>query len=814
MPASSAEQQAAAACDREAELALSALAGPPPPDSDAAGVLQHHRKVQALQALWGFYRPKLPVRLLVPRLLAAGSTLAQRAQHALAAHAFQFAADLAGAGDADATRTLVPALYGLHCARAAAALDADARLQHEQSVAALRAAVDGLQAATSLASSHSSEPAADLVRAGTEHLQRLCERLIAAGRHADALPALVFAARAMEGAASLGAAQHLPWRAQLYTAAATCFHAAAAHDEHRAFLDSGLAALEALRRAQALDAVPDPDAAAALRAARARLSLLQAVLLPGLQPADVTGLRALLAPLGSAREQLQALADALRASLSSGAAASPLDARQPPEQLQAPLAVAADLAGSVLAAGAPAAEPGLHLELLCVACAYQQQELCDRLIAAAVEAGAAGTASGPHAALVAAARVLQATLALQRAPSAGSALLLAATLAGQDGAALGERLPGLLAAAALRLHEAAGWSSAVDDPTAPALQVLEGLHTALTLSRHPDGVLHGCIALRLARAHERSGQLDRALAVLGEGLAAIVGARAAELTATAGRADERVRWISGARTQADDAAAAALANMPALAQELACLHADALLARARVELALGLRRATARAASRQQALLASIAARDEHDAVFGARTRKERRADAAAVDAAGQPPATAPDCEHALLAACGASGGARALVLVATALAQPDPDRQAALLEGACDDLDAAQAAEAALFAAAVARPSPQRPTAAILGRLPHSVTLTAELPPAPAASSGARAPALCAAFCKPHGAATLAINKTACECPGEPRVCARGGPWCRRRGCVGGVPCATSPPPPRRVQARAPRCPSGRASP
>jgi hypothetical protein len=165
-----------------------------------------------------------------------------------------------------------------------------------------------------------------------------------------------------------------------------------------------------------------------------------------------------------------------------------------------------------------------------------------------------------------------------------------------------------------------------------------------------------------------------------------------------------------------------------------------------------------------------------------------------------------------MLQACGACTSQRALVLVATALAQLDAAKQAALLEvsrvalavfvrcqqnahthqhtrtpvapcacaafqGALDELQASQAAEAELFAAqqAATKEPAQRPGSAhhlkpgrphLLSRRAHSVTLTA--PPLHAGAASSRQPALFAAYCKPCGAGVaLAINKTSMELPG-----------------------------------------------
>jgi hypothetical protein len=71
-------------------------------------------------------------------------------------------------------------------------------------------------------------------------------------------------------------------------------------------------------------------------------------------------------------------------------------------------------------------------------------------------------------------------------------------------------------------------------------------------------------------------------------------------------------------------------------QDLACLHADALMLHFRLELAAGCQDAAARAAARRDGLLAASTRRDAQAAVFGARTAKQRRDDDARAAAAGR----------------------------------------------------------------------------------------------------------------------------------------------------------------------------------
>lgn len=76
-------------------------------------------------------------------------------------------------------------------------------------------------------------------------------------------------------------------------------------------------------------------------------------------------------------------------------------------------------------------------------------------------------------------------------------------------------------------------------------------------------------------------------------------------------------------------------------QVLACLHADAVLLKTRLQLKQGMHEAAAKATSRQQRMQTTLQKRDQQADIFGARTQKERRLDAAAVQAAGLAPQTA-----------------------------------------------------------------------------------------------------------------------------------------------------------------------------
>lgn len=413
-----ADQQAAEALGREWTHALFGL--PPRPClSDHATVLKHRRCQLSLGELLTYYSKKLPPHLFGPALFAAGRQLVDRGEHRLAAAlCFKRLADLnlpstPADSKLDAAGRLglhVQALYGLHASNAAEAMLQDSQLQHQHTITAALAALAGLQAACELVVC--SQPL--LVHAGTLHMHEVASKLAARGRlHAQVLPHLLFAAHAMECHISLCSPQYLPWRVQLYAAAAECYHvmlltssgnaatltpdqqqqpppetgtttvaeggggpavtspgtssdpaatAAAAQEA----LAGGLSQLASIARAQALDAVPAPEVSAAVQAAQAQLVLLQSLVElqppspaaaaaaatpPGSDqpPAAAAVLLSSIKPIGSAREQLAALLRLLQAGLA--AYQCPLSQVQLPASLQTVMAAAWELAGSVLGLG-------------------------------------------------------------------------------------------------------------------------------------------------------------------------------------------------------------------------------------------------------------------------------------------------------------------------------------------------------------------------------------------------------------------------------------------------------------------------------
>lgn len=83
------------------------------------------------------------------------------------------------------------------------------------------------------------------------------------------------------------------------------------------------------------------------------------------------------------------------------------------------------------------------------------------------------------------------------------------------------------------------------------------------------------------------------------------------------------------------------AGMTQSDQELACIHADALLVQQRLELSAGLKEVAANTAMKQQQMIASTIKREKQSDIYGARTAKDKRMAEAAIEAAGKPPSNA-----------------------------------------------------------------------------------------------------------------------------------------------------------------------------
>jgi hypothetical protein len=74
-------------------------------------------------------------------------------------------------------------------------------------------------------------------------------------------------------------------------------------------------------------------------------------------------------------------------------------------------------------------------------------------------------------------------------------------------------------------------------------------------------------------------------------------------------------------------------------QELACLHAEALLVQQRLELMAGLQEAADKATAAQQQMMQAAVRRDQQSNIYGMRTLKDKRVDEAAIKEAGKKPA-------------------------------------------------------------------------------------------------------------------------------------------------------------------------------
>jgi len=415
-----AEQQLAQAFDREWQHAVGILPARPCL-ADHAIVLQHHRCELSIQELLRYYSRKLPAYLYGPRLLSAGQQLMERQEYCLAADAcFRQLAALNLPNSPDSCQRLdaagrlelhIQALYGIQACQAAEAFIQDSQLQHQHTLTAALTALAGLQEACSRVLP--AQPV--LVYHGTQHIHSIAAKLLAAQLHAEALPFLLFAARAMECHISLCSTNYLPWRVQLYTAAAECYYAqllgknsshgssppaptdaappgaveqhhasapnstapdqaaapgsdagsAAVAEGARDLLASGLSGLASIARAQALDAVPAPDVTAGIQAAQAQLLLLQslfeehppppaAAAAGSEQPSAAAQLQEAARAIGCKQLQLAALLRLLQAGLA--VRESPLQRVALPPSLQPVMTAAAELAVSVLGLDAPIAD--------------------------------------------------------------------------------------------------------------------------------------------------------------------------------------------------------------------------------------------------------------------------------------------------------------------------------------------------------------------------------------------------------------------------------------------------------------------------
>lgn len=390
-------QVAAAAFDSELSKLLGSLIAVPLVHQHEL-VKEHHRGIWKLQDLIDYYIKKLPPYAFGPRLLASGAQLVGRHEYDLAVSTcFGRLADLnlPAAGELtklDAVGKIslhVQALYGLHSSRAARVLQRDPRITHANTRQTVLAALAGIQTACLQALPH---PVLHwLMFNATVHLHRAAAPLVTAGFDQEALPYYVFAAKALESHLQLSGTQFLPWRLQMYAAAAHCYSAlsssvvsrsrpgsaavaaagaadkplagnanstsrpadaAAVAIQAQQLLQDGLADLSKIVSAQALDPVPPPAAVTtALQAARSQLLLLQVLFDLG-PVADLQGavntrnVLEMLKPLGSSEAKLTALLGLLMAGASNGS--QPMQQVQLPAKLQPVLETVKELAKPVL----------------------------------------------------------------------------------------------------------------------------------------------------------------------------------------------------------------------------------------------------------------------------------------------------------------------------------------------------------------------------------------------------------------------------------------------------------------------------------
>eukprot|EP00879_Flechtneria_rotunda_P024530 GHRR01026006.1.p1 GENE.GHRR01026006.1~~GHRR01026006.1.p1 ORF type:complete len:334 (+),score=117.29 GHRR01026006.1:338-1339(+) len=296
--------------DREVKKLLENLP-PCPPLADHGAVLAHNRKLCRLQQLIEYHVRKLPPYAFAPHLLAIGTELVHRTEYSTAETAcYERLAQLNlptvehvnKLAELDKLALHCQALCGIQSCQGNKLLLQDPQITHTNTLKTLLEALAGLQAACMTVVQK--QQLYWLVQNVTVHIYKLAEPLVTAGFYMEALPYLVFAAKAMEAHLQLSSTRFLAWRLHLYYTAAHCYCAGSkvasdsgssnkdigiSMQQAHAFLDDGLAQLDSIVKAQALDPVPPPAAfAAALHAACSQLLLLKAMLepLPGQPPSS------------------------------------------------------------------------------------------------------------------------------------------------------------------------------------------------------------------------------------------------------------------------------------------------------------------------------------------------------------------------------------------------------------------------------------------------------------------------------------------------------------------------------------------------
>ena len=326
----------------EASKAIAELPQVLAPDFDEACV-SHHRAVKKLGELVAYYVTRLPYHAWIPQLLAVGVQLQERSEFAAALElCYQRIIDLQLRSMAPTAKMMADqklswhteALYGAHFCQATLLLSSDPQVAHETTLVGSLHGLSALRDACMQAAAV--EELYWLVHNGTILIYKLAHQLATAGFTLEALPYLVFCAKAMESSIALSNACFLPWRVQLYTAAAQCYssllhHApkdpatsssssnsqlAAALQQAQLFLSSGIQQVDHLMKLQTLDPVPPPpELLSSYQAAKAELlaAKLATEVTPAATPAAGPGPPAVAAAAGGGSGSLQDVVKALPA---------------------------------------------------------------------------------------------------------------------------------------------------------------------------------------------------------------------------------------------------------------------------------------------------------------------------------------------------------------------------------------------------------------------------------------------------------------------------------------------------------------------
>jgi hypothetical protein len=259
---------------------LPAIGSCPPSEHDAH--INHHRAAQRLTELISYYSSRLPPYAYLARIIATGDRLRKQGEHRLALDACFLPVQQAGVHmqaqprlDARTRLSLhVQACYGVAVCESALVLAADKRIKHSTTLQQLVQCLVRLKEAILLVLPE--EPLFWLAYNGTVHIYSLCRTLLTAGLVSHALPFLLLCVQAMDHHASASAAQHLPWRSQLYAMLCYAYCDVQAFDAARQVVAQGLARVDALIQLQRLDPVPPPpDIQSAHAAAKAMLCALK-----------------------------------------------------------------------------------------------------------------------------------------------------------------------------------------------------------------------------------------------------------------------------------------------------------------------------------------------------------------------------------------------------------------------------------------------------------------------------------------------------------------------------------------------------------